>query len=142
MSTLEMRALSVFFILMIVFEKSFADDDENMEVDCLDIKSIPLLGSIFTCKSLAQTYDDISVKFLLSSNRVRTPHDVSSCNLTQLQTYFDPSHETIIIIHGYLSSTKGSWMWNLKENLLNVVSAAAIIFISVNSIRIASYGSR
>jgi hypothetical protein len=117
-----MRVTLAFSLLMIIFQKSFADDTETMKIACLDLKNIPFLGKVIACSSVTPASDLLLVKYYLSTNNIRTPKEFTPCDLSKLQDHFDPSEETIIIIHGYLANVKRDWILDLKDKLLDAVS--------------------
>ncbi|XP_011495170.1 PREDICTED: pancreatic lipase-related protein 2-like [Ceratosolen solmsi marchali] len=121
-----MRAALVTFFVIIAFGKSLANKTESMTISCLDLQSIPFVGTVITCTSTTHA-SDLLVKFYLSTNKIRTPKEFGPCDLSKLQNYFDPLEETIIIIHGYLANVKRDWIWDLKDRILDAKKGNVIM---------------
>ncbi|CAB0038012.1 unnamed protein product [Trichogramma brassicae] len=95
-------------------------------ITCSDFKNMAVVGSILKIFS-SKTREDVGVDFFLSTTEQRQPAELSIINWSALQSSgFDPTKRTYIVIHGYKSGGRKSWVLDLKDKLLDAYFAESV----------------
>ncbi|XP_014226311.1 pancreatic lipase-related protein 2-like [Trichogramma pretiosum] len=96
-------------------------------ITCSDFKNMAVVGSILKIFS-SKTREDVGVDFFLSTREQRQPAELSIVNWSALQSSgFDPTKKTYIVIHGYKSGGRKSWVLDLKDKLLDARGGNVIL---------------
>lgn len=120
------------FLLLIAIFLFFNKSEATMNVPC---KILKVFGVYSKIQPLIRWFyksqkKDFNVKFLLGYAEGKDPIKSGSRNwITLFKNNFNVTKKTHLIIHGFLSHGKKSWVLDLKDAILRTVS----VFLNFNN---------